>query len=98
MWWPTLDEHIERVSDSCKPCAEMAKYPAKTSHHKWEFPERPWQRLHIDYAGPFLDYMWLIIVDAYSKWPIVIPTKETSALDTFATHGFCEQIVSDNGS
>jgi len=35
----------------------------------------------------------------------VIPTKNTSAenttemlLDTFATHGFCEQIVSDNGS
>ena len=105
MWWPTLDEQIESVSDSCKPCAEMAKDPAKTSHHKWEFPERPWQRLHIDYAGPFLDYMWLIIVDAHSKWPIVIPTKDTSAektsemlLDTFATHGFCEQIVSDNGS
>ena len=34
MWWPTLDEHIERVSDSCKPCAEMAKDPAKTSHQK----------------------------------------------------------------
>ena len=97
--------NIECVSDSCKPCAEMAKDPAKTSHHKWEFPERPWQHLHIDYAGPFLDYMWLIIVDAHSIWPIVIPTKDTSAektsemlLDLFATHGFCEQIVSDNGS
>ena len=49
--------------------------------------------------------MWLIIVDAHSKWPTVIPTKDTSAentaeilLDTFATHGLCEQIVSDNGS
>ena len=47
----------------------------------------------------------IIIVDAHSKWPIVIPTKDTSAektsemlLDTFATHGFCEQFVSDNGS
>ena len=105
MWWPKVDEQIESISDSCKPCAEMAKDPAKTSHHKWEFPERPWQRLHIDYAGPFLDYMWFIIVDAHSKWPSVIPTKDTSAentvemlLDTFATHGLCEQIVSDNGS
>ena len=83
----------------------MAKDSAKMSHHKWEFPERPWQHLHIDYAGPFLDYMWFIIVDAHSKWPTVIPTKDTSAenttkilLDTFATHGLCEQIVSDNGS
>jgi len=45
------------------------------------------------------------MVDAHSKWPIVIPTKDTSAentvemmLDTFATHGLCKQIVSDNGS
>ena len=105
MWWPKLDGQIENMSDICKTCAEMAKDPAKTSHHKWEFPERPWQRLHIDFAGPFLNYMWFIMVDAHSKWPIVIPTKDTSAentvemmLDTFATHGLCEQIVSDNGS
>ena len=71
MWWPKVDEQIESISDSCKPCAEMAKDPAKMSHHKWEFPERPWQRLHIDYAGPFLDYMWFILVDAHSKWPTV---------------------------
>ena len=50
-------------------------------------------------------YMWFIMVDAHSKRPIAIPTKDTSAentvemmLDTFTTHGLCEQIVSDNGS
>ena len=66
---------------------------------------RPWQRLHIDYVGLFLDYMWFIIVDAHFKWPTMIPTKDTNVentiemlLDTFATHGLCEQIVSDNGS
>ena len=63
------------IYDCCKPCAEMTKDPAKTSHHKWEFPERTQQHLHISYAGPFLDYMWLIIVDVHSKWPTVIPTK-----------------------
>jgi len=99
MWWSKLDEQL---SDSCKPCAEMAKDPAKTS---WEFPERPWQHLHIEFAGPFLNYMWLILVYAHSKWPILIPKKDTSAentvkmmLDTFTTRGLCEQIVSDNGS
>jgi len=56
VWWPHLDEHIESVSDCCKQCPEMTKDPSKTSHHKWEFPERSWQHLHIDYAGPFLDY------------------------------------------
>ena len=55
MWWPKLDKQIGSISDrSSKPCAEMAKDPAKTSHHKWELPERPWQHLHIDHAGPSL--------------------------------------------
>ena len=34
MWWPRLDEHIESVCDSLKPCAEIDKNPAKSSHHK----------------------------------------------------------------
>ena len=59
VWWPNLDEQTESVSDSCKPCAGMAKDPAKSSQHKWEFPGRPWQHLCINYAGPFLDHMWL---------------------------------------
>ena len=50
--------------------------------------------------------MWSIIIDAHSKWPIVIPTKKTNAEEateemmlmfSFTTHGLCEQIISDNG-
>ena len=48
--------------------------------------------------------MWFIIIDAHSKWPIVIPSKKASTeatvemmLDVFITHGLCEQIISDNG-
>uniref|UniRef100_A0A914I2G9 Integrase catalytic domain-containing protein n=1 Tax=Globodera rostochiensis TaxID=31243 RepID=A0A914I2G9_GLORO len=46
---------------------EMRKVPL----HPWEVPERPWQRLHIDFCGPFLNKMWLIVVDAKTKWPEV---------------------------
>ena len=41
--------------------------------HPWQYPQRPQQRLHVDYAGPILDLMY-----AHSKWPIVVPTKHTS--------------------
>jgi hypothetical protein len=48
--------------------------------------------------------MWLIVVDAMSKWPEAIPMSSTSAEATaralsrvFATHGFPKAIVSDNG-
>ena len=68
-------------------------------------PDVPWQRIHIDFAGPFLDDMLLVVMDAYSKWPHVLklnkyPTSETTvaALDyLFAIWGRRETIVSVNG-
>jgi transposase InsO family protein len=48
--------------------------------------------------------MWLIVVDAYSEWPEVIPMPSTTSERTiaalrniFAIHGLPEQVVSDNG-
>ena len=92
-WWPKLDEKIEKSSDNCKECSEMCKDPVQVPLHPWQYPQRPWQCLHIDYAGPFLDLMWIVIIDAHSKWPIVIPTRNTSTeaaiemlVDAFTIH------------
>ena len=48
--------------------------------------------------------MWLIAVDAFSKWPEVVPMKVTTATRTieelhtiFACWGLPEQIGTDNG-
>jgi hypothetical protein len=48
--------------------------------------------------------MWLIVVDAHSEWPEVIPMQTITSERTiaalrslFATHGLPEQLVSDNG-
>ena len=64
----------------------------------------PWQRVHIDFAGPIYGYTWLIYVDAHSKYLGVVPLTSTNAdstcnalLDVFAHFGFQEQLVSDNG-
>ena len=32
--------------------------PAKAPAHPWEKTTSPWVRLHIDFAGPFLDKMF----------------------------------------
>ena len=41
------------------------------------------QRDHgIDFAGPFLGTMFLIVVDAYSKWTEVVPMTTTSTTKT----------------
>ena len=78
--------------------------PPLTPLHPWQWPEKPWQRLHIDYAGPFMGSMFLIAVDAHSKWAEVIPASSTTSTATinilnsmFARFGLPEQVVSDNG-
>ena len=71
----------------------------------WPFPDGPWQRIHIDFVGPFLDDMWFVVMDACSKWPQVLKlnkyqTSETTTYaldDLFAIWGRPETIVSDNG-
>lgn len=69
----------------------------------WKWPSRPWCRLHIDYAGPFLGHMWFLIIDAHSKWLEIFQMQSTTSTatiqclrDTFARYGLPERIVSDN--
>ena len=75
-----------------------------TPVHPWEFPEGPWRRLHIDFAGPFEGKMFMVVIDAFSKWPEVAIMERTTTEDTieklrdmFARWGIPTQIVSDNG-
>ena len=60
--------------------------------------------LHIDFAGPFMSKLFLVIVDAHSKWfgvqvmKSITPTKTIKKLKIlFATHGIPKRIVSDSG-
>lgn len=39
-----------------------------------------WQRIHIDFAGPFQGKMYLIVVDAHSKWPEDMHSNTTPSL------------------
>ena len=58
----------------------------------------------MDFAGPFLGRMFVVIVDAHSKWPEVYEMSSTSTDSTiailrhvFAAYGLPQQLVSDNG-
>lgn len=104
VWWPNLDADIERAGKACGTCIHYQSNPGKAPIHCWEYPSSPWERVHLDYAGPFLGHMFLIVVDAHSKWTEVCITKSSSAMTTieklrgiFATHGLPVLIVSDNG-
>ena len=57
----------ERVK-SCEVCQAHQKTPAPVPLHRWKWLSCPWSRIHIDYAGPFMGKMFLLIIDAHSKW------------------------------
>jgi len=103
IWWPKIDQEIETMVHSCFSCQSQQTNPALSSLIPWQWPTRPWSRLHIDYAGPFLGQMWLVTIDAHSKWLEVFPMTFTTSNATiqclrevFARFGLPERIVTDN--
>ena len=105
VWWPGIDKDIERTFAQCVQCSQHSKDPPKSPPSVWDFPSKPWQRLHIDYAGPFYGSMWLVLIDAFSKYGGVERVKSADGFSTirkltevFSLFGNLEQIVSDNGT
>ena len=104
IWWPNMDTDIETLVKTCTECQESRLSPPTAPLHPWEWPASPWSRLHIDFAGPYLGHMFLVLVDAHSKWMDVRLMHSIKAHSTieqlrmiFATHGIPQKIVSDNG-
>ena len=105
IWWPGIDHDIEMMVRSCYECKMVQNNPAKSPLHLWEWPNGKWERIHIDYAGPIKGLMYLVVVDAYIKWPEVILRQSTTTKSTvnalrtlFAQHGLPKVIVSDNAT
>eukprot|EP00731_Ephydatia_muelleri_P030080 Em0021g603a len=81
-------------------CAEHQNKPSKVANHPWILPEKLWSRVHVDHAINFPGSNWLVLIDAYSKYPYIHPTTSTSTKSTteqdFARVGYPHTIVSDN--
>ena len=103
-WWSHMDQDIEAVVQACLPCQSNKNVPSVAPLHPWLWPSKPWVRIHIDFAGPFHKKMFMLIVDAHSKWPEIIEMPCTTASKTieelrklFSAYGLPEQVVTDNG-
>ena len=104
IWWPGMDGEIAEVVKNCPSCQVTRPSPPVAQLHPWEWPSEPWSRLHIDFAGPFMGHMYLVLVDSHSKWLDVQVMQSITTAKTieklrslFATHGLPKTIVSDNG-
>ncbi|KAK8773929.1 hypothetical protein V5799_011538 [Amblyomma americanum] len=105
VWWPKMDEKIVEFVRHCTPCQENRQSEPRTPTHFWTKPERPWSRIHVDFAGPVQGVFFLVVVDALSNWAEieVMPSLQSSAViekfrKMFATHGLPDLVVSDNGT
>ena len=104
VWWPHLDSDIEAFVKKCTICQSQRSAPPAVPIRPWTWPTTPWYRLHVDLVGPFLGNMWLIVIDAHSKWlevRLLSSTTSTSIISAlrsiFAQFGLPSIIVSDNG-
>ncbi|XP_017466631.1 PREDICTED: uncharacterized protein K02A2.6-like, partial [Rhagoletis zephyria] len=83
VWFPGIDKQIENVHATCAICQASANLP-KQEYSPWPEPSGPWERLHLDFAGPYFNRMWLIVVDAYSKFPYTIELAAATTMTTIA--------------
>ena len=105
VYWPKIDQDIERISRQRTVCAEFRNGPAKPAIYLWMLSEKPWSRLHIDHGISFLGHDWLVLMDAYSKYPCIHMTDSTSIKATtellepdFAHFGYTHTLVMDNAT
>ncbi|BHF74753.1 hypothetical protein SprV_0501784100 [Sparganum proliferum] len=104
-YWPGIDGDIDDLARRCSRCQQAAKMPSRQPPVSWQPSERPWLRVHIDFADPLNGVSYLVLVDAYAKWPEIAPLNPSTASATiafprriFSQHGLPEVLVSGNGS
>jgi len=104
VWWKGMDRDIENAVQSCKECTRFQNNPKPVPLHHWEPTIEPFQRIHIDFAGPFLGHNFLVCVDSHTKWPEVFVMNNITATCTiekcreiFARFGIPQMLVTDNG-
>ena len=96
--------HIEEKARSCVSCQAVKNSPPAAPVHPWIWPAAPWQRIHVDFAGPVMGKSYFLVVDAHSKWPEIVEMNSTTTQRTIAelrkmlaAYGLPLQLVTDNG-
>ncbi len=96
LWFQHLDKMVETRINTCLGCQATTYKPVRDPLKPTPLPDRPWQRVDMDFWGPMPNGEYLlVIIDEYSRYPEVEFVRSTSAqaviphLDrVFPTTGF----------
>ena len=103
VWWPGIDAEIESTVKACVPCQQQKNVEVKVPLMPWWWPASVGERIHADFAE-LKGQQFLIVIDAYSKWPEIKPMTRITSQATinqlrtiFSTWGLPRELVTDNG-
>lgn len=104
VWFPGIDTAIESMINSCDICNQLRSSPPRVSISPWKYPAVPFYRIHLDFLGPLNNRMYLVIVDAYTKWVEVYDVPSTTSnvveklYEYISRFGLPHTIVTDNAT
>ena len=100
VWWPKIDIDAKVYIQTCHACQCLGHQDPPPPLKPNVMPSKPWERLHMDFLGPYpTGETLLVVTDAYSKFPEVEIMKSTTTksvtkrLDRiFSTHGWPQEV------
>ena len=84
VFWPGVSGDIRQMVKDCEICNKYQQAQPKLPAMQPNLPRRPWEKLGSD-IFQFNGANYLIIVDYYSRFPIIRPLVDTSA-STISSH------------
>ena len=103
VWWPGYSKDILSTRTQCSSCTRNAPSQSATPPVHPPLPDYPFQLISSDffvYSGK----PYLVIVDRYSGWPLVVQCKTETAAEListlrlyFCTYGTPEEMATDGG-
>ena len=102
MFWPGIEADIKDYTRRCQVCIKRSR-PARELLQPHEIPDRPWQKLGMDFFD-LQGKCYILICDYFSNFPFMFSCKTSwgslkdRLIDLFSNEGFPKEIISDNSS
>ena len=102
--FPGINDLVKKTMEACLPCQAAVKQNRREPIQTTKLPEGPWEEISVDFYSLPNGAELLVVIDDYSKFPLVEPVPSTSGqhvcktLDKiFAMFGTPLVVRSDNG-